>query len=168
MGDTTIRDALFGILDLLVSLILDLVYLILDLVYLLLDFKLYIIDAFQKLFRGNITDLSTIQAVLLFIFFVIVYVLIIEWLNVLEKTKVGKSLFIFTNKFFYTISKYPDYFMFPISWLSKRINKYKGLWFYYLLVFLKLILGFFFYILMIFLPILAALTLLEGVGTLNF
>ena len=150
MAEATIGDALSGILSL------------------LLDLIVYIIDAFQKLFRGDILDLGIIQAVLLFIFFVFVYALICNWLDALEKTKVGKSLFISTNKFFNAISKYPDYFMFPISWLSKKINKYKGQWFYYLLVFLKSILGFFFYSLMFFLPIMAALPLLEGAGILNF
>ena len=135
MAETTIRDALSSILSL------------------LLDLIVYIIDAFEKLFRGDILDLGIIQAVFLFLIIVwfITYIIIPLFNSVIGTIGVLFEAVGLTRLFIYLFSKIVvpakklyELYAFPLSWLRKKVDKYQNFWFFGILNFLMLTFLFFY------------------------
>ena len=143
MAEATIGDALSGILSL------------------LLDLIVYIIDAFEKLFRGDILDLGIIQAVLLFLIIVwfITYIIIPLFNSVIGTIGVLFEAVGLTKLFMYLFSKIViplfskivilakkcyELYDFPLSWLRKKADKCQNFRFFGILNFLMLTFLFFY------------------------
>ena len=135
MAEATIGDALSGILSS------------------LLDLIVYIIDAFQKLFRGDILELGIIQAVLLVLIigWVINYIIIPLFNSVIGTIGVLFEAVGLTKLFMYLFSKIVilakkcyELYDFPLSWLRKKADKCQNFRFFGILNFLMLTFLFFY------------------------